>query len=62
MADLPEDTVHKAKGKIVGPAGQFVKYIQRKANCRVQLRGRGSGYKEGLDYSKLDFVLLKNIC
>ena len=52
LADLPEELIHKAKGKIVGPGGQFVKYIQRKANCRVQLRGRGSGYKEGLDYGE----------
>jgi hypothetical protein len=46
-ADVPQEFTNRAKGKIVGPADQFVKYIQRKANCRVQLRGIGS--EEGSD-------------
>ena len=48
--DVPEEIHYKAKGKIVGPGGQNVKYIQRKCNCRVQLKGRGSGFKEGPEF------------
>jgi len=56
-ANVPDEFTHRAKGKIVGPGGQFVKYIQRKANCRVQLRGIGSCYKEGPDYREADEAL-----
>ncbi|KAI8968209.1 hypothetical protein BDF20DRAFT_894982 [Mycotypha africana] len=34
------------RAKIVGPSGAFVKHIQQESGCRVQLKGRGSGFLE----------------
>ncbi|KAI7902199.1 uncharacterized protein BX663DRAFT_436087 [Cokeromyces recurvatus] len=34
------------RAKIVGPNGAFVKHIQQETGCRVQLKGRGSGFYE----------------
>lgn len=32
------------RGYIVGPGGQNVKHVQNETDCRVQVRGRGSGF------------------
>lgn len=32
------------RAKVVGPGGLFVKYIQQETGCKVQLKGRGSGF------------------
>lgn len=34
------------RAKIVGPGGMFVKYIQAETGTRVQIKGRGSGFRE----------------
>ncbi|KAL9537163.1 hypothetical protein MBANPS3_012026 [Mucor bainieri] len=34
------------RAKIVGPNGAFVKHIQNETGCRVQLKGKGSGFYE----------------
>lgn len=34
------------RAKIVGPNGAFVKHIQQETGCRVQLKGKGSGFYE----------------
>ncbi|KAK0706701.1 hypothetical protein B0T26DRAFT_468153 [Lasiosphaeria miniovina] len=35
------------RAQIVGSGGSYVKHIQNETNCRVQIKGRGSGYWEG---------------
>lgn len=34
------------KAKIMGPSGTYVKHIQLETNCRLHLRGKGSGFIE----------------
>ncbi|KAK2749600.1 hypothetical protein FQN57_005822 [Myotisia sp. PD_48] len=34
------------RAQVVGQGGQYVKHIQQKTHCRVQIKGRGSGFKE----------------
>lgn len=34
------------RAKVVGQGGQNVKYIQEKTGCKVQIKGRGSGFIE----------------
>ncbi|TID13705.1 KH domain protein [Venturia nashicola] len=34
------------RAQVVGAGGQYVKYIQGKTKCRVQIKGRGSGFTE----------------
>jgi hypothetical protein len=35
---------YQVRGFIVGPGGQNVKHIQNETGCRVQVKGRGSGF------------------
>lgn len=35
------------RAQVVGAGGANVKYIQQEARCRVQIKGRGSGFTEG---------------
>ncbi|KHO02013.1 KH domain protein [Metarhizium album ARSEF 1941] len=35
------------RAQIVGHGGSYVKHIQQETGCRVQIKGRGSGYLEG---------------
>ncbi|KAI8065803.1 hypothetical protein BC940DRAFT_303633 [Gongronella butleri] len=44
--DLPDSPHYNIRAKIVGPQGAFVKYINNVSGCRVQVRGRGSGFVE----------------
>lgn len=51
--------MNQIRGKIVGPSGANIKYIQQTTNVKVQLRGRGSGYKEsgtGVELNEPCFV------
>ncbi|KAL1890558.1 hypothetical protein Cpir12675_005340 [Ceratocystis pirilliformis] len=34
------------RAQVVGQGGQYVKHIQNETGCRVQIKGRGSGYLE----------------
>ena len=34
------------RAAVVGHGGQYVKHIQQETRCRVQIKGRGSGFKE----------------
>jgi len=34
------------RAQIVGQGGQYVKHIQHETGCRVQVKGRGSGFYE----------------
>ncbi|KAF2142448.1 uncharacterized protein K452DRAFT_226611 [Aplosporella prunicola CBS 121167] len=34
------------RAQVVGSGGQFVKHIQQETRCRVQIKGRGSGFME----------------
>lgn len=34
------------RAQVVGQGGQYVKYIQQESTCRVQIKGRGSGFME----------------
>ncbi|KAI0162786.1 hypothetical protein BJ166DRAFT_524561 [Pestalotiopsis sp. NC0098] len=34
------------RAQVVGHGGSYVKHIQQETNCRVQIKGRGSGYLE----------------
>jgi hypothetical protein len=34
------------RAQVVGQGGQYVKYIQQETTCRVQIKGRGSGFME----------------
>ncbi len=34
------------RAQVVGQSGRYVKHIQQETGCRVQIKGRGSGYLE----------------
>lgn len=34
------------RAQVVGHGGAYVKHIQQETGCRVQIKGRGSGYVE----------------
>ena len=34
------------RAQVVGAGGMYVKHIQQETRCRVQIKGRGSGYLE----------------
>lgn len=34
------------RAQVVGAGGSYVKYIQGETRCRVQIKGRGSGFME----------------
>jgi KH domain-containing protein len=34
------------RAQVVGAGGAYVKHIQQETQCRVQIKGRGSGYYE----------------
>lgn len=34
------------RAQVVGHGGAYVKHIQQETGCRVQIKGRGSGYFE----------------
>ena len=34
------------RAQVVGQGGSYVKYIQQETRCRVQIKGRGSGFME----------------
>lgn len=34
------------RAQVVGQGGAYVKHIQQKTRCRVQIKGRGSGFIE----------------
>lgn len=39
-------TGFNVRAQVVGPSGQYVKHIQQETRCRVQIKGRGSGFME----------------
>ena len=34
------------RAQVVGPGGSYVKHVQQETRCRVQIKGRGSGFME----------------
>ena len=34
------------RASVVGHGGQYVKHIQQETRCRVQIKGKGSGFRE----------------
>lgn len=34
------------RAQVVGQGGAYVKHIQQKTHCKVQIKGRGSGFTE----------------
>lgn len=42
--DPVRHSIYALRGKILGPQGTYLKHIQTQTNCRVNLRGAGSGY------------------
>ncbi|KZZ98438.1 KH domain protein [Moelleriella libera RCEF 2490] len=42
------------RAQIVGHGGSYVKHIQQETGCRVQIKGRGSGYLEGATNQESD--------
>lgn len=46
QVNLTQFPPFQVRGFIVGPGGQNVKHIQTETGCRVQIKGRGSGYLE----------------
>lgn len=46
MINLDQYPPYQVRGQIVGPGGQNVKHIQAETGCRVQVKGRGSGFLE----------------
>ena len=42
------------RAQVVGHGGSYVKHIQQETGCRVQIKGRGSGYLEAATNSESD--------
>ena len=49
------------KGKLLGPQGSFFKHIQSETSCKIQIRGRGSGYAESVSGIELPEPLFLHI-
>ncbi|KAI5864239.1 hypothetical protein GGS23DRAFT_563476 [Durotheca rogersii] len=45
--NLEEIRGFNLRAQVVGHGGSYVKHIQQETGCRVQIKGRGSGYPEG---------------
>lgn len=47
------------RAAVVGHGGQYVKHIQQETRCRVQIKGRGSGFMEhGLGHESDELLYL----
>ncbi|KAI8331177.1 hypothetical protein BC941DRAFT_360708 [Chlamydoabsidia padenii] len=44
--DIADGPNYNLRAKIVGPQGAYVKHISSVTGCRIQLRGKGSGFYE----------------
>lgn len=44
--NIPDGPHYNLRAKIVGPQGAYVKHISNVTGCRIQLRGKGSGFYE----------------
>ncbi|KAL9108622.1 MAG: hypothetical protein Q9227_006568 [Pyrenula ochraceoflavens] len=44
--DMEPLTGFNLRAQVVGPQGAYVKHVQQETRCRVQIKGRGSGYME----------------
>ncbi|ORZ13983.1 hypothetical protein BCR42DRAFT_417787 [Absidia repens] len=44
--DIADGPHYNLRAKIVGPQGAYVKHISSVTGCRIQLRGKGSGFYE----------------
>lgn len=42
------------RAQVVGQGGAYVKHIQQTTNCRVQIKGRGSGFIENSTGQEMD--------
>ena len=42
------------RAQVVGHGGAYVKHIQQETGCRVQIKGRGSGYLEAATNQESD--------
>ena len=42
------------RAQVVGHGGAYVKHIQQETRCRVQIKGRGSGFKENATQMEAD--------
>ncbi|KAI8076844.1 uncharacterized protein BX664DRAFT_344079 [Halteromyces radiatus] len=46
LIGIPEGPHYNVRAKIVGPQGAYVKHISSVTGCRIQVRGKGSGFYE----------------
>ena len=53
-ASIPSAHSSFLRGKLLGPQGSFLKHIYSVTRCRVQLRGKGSGYIEIVKGSEVE--------
>lgn len=44
--DLESVQGFNLRAQVVGQGGAYVKHIQQKTGCKVQIKGRGSGFRE----------------
>lgn len=46
--DLEPINGFNLRAQVVGKGGNHVKWIQERTNCKVQIKGRGSGFMEAI--------------
>ena len=49
------------RAQVVGHGGAYVKHIQQETGCRVQIKGRGSGYLEAATNRESDEEMYLNV-
>ncbi|KAF2742422.1 hypothetical protein M011DRAFT_412710 [Sporormia fimetaria CBS 119925] len=59
--DLEPISGFNLRAQVVGRGGDHVKYIQQETGCRVQIKGRGSGFLEPLSGQEADEPMFLHI-
>lgn len=49
------------RAQVVGHGGAYVNHIQQETSCRVQIKGRGSGYLEAATNKESDEEMYLNV-
>lgn len=49
------------RAQVVGHGGAYVKHIQQETGCRVQIKGRGSGYLEASTNHESDEAMFLHV-
>ncbi|KKK20024.1 KH domain protein [Aspergillus rambellii] len=49
------------RAQVVGPGGAYVKHIQQKTRCKVQIKGRGSGFMEPITGRESDEAMYLHV-